>query len=1120
MNLPLLSNQQHQHYLSINSHCNSNCSNYETEEEQQPQPQQQGDDCDCDTLLVTPPPTTVSRKLLRWLAPAFIPMLRHRRRSSIAAAKAGDGEDVDIEEQSRMRIPLQEEEQEEEEQEEEGENEEEEEVEESLQDSKDESPLVIPNISSNHSRSSSGSSSSYSNNNNAESPRSSSSSSSTGSLTELLLSTTAAATSSASSSLSPETIQHLELLLEETVFGWTHLSSELLGHILPPLLAYWIASRCLQYVIVKTLVADSTNLASYLLLLMPRALGLWAGWKAFCYIRQRRIVRFRNAYGTRAYMRDAPRRAQELQATDEQWNKKASRTKRAARRAKQLYTSYQQKCYQKRLSKARDRFERRNRKLQQRRQQRYTQHHYRRIRRERRLSITRDAAAIPSVRNIPYAHGAYFGAAPFVLADPRWVSILRKLLPDVYIEISRRMFFVTSIYFNFAADQSARLIHWAENNPVVAAYGALVSARQMQEQNRIQEEGGNDDNSEEWISSSSSSSSSSVSSVEDANDNDENEEAKKLSIQRPQPSKLQQQQLQPQPQPMVIPNIEWDIFLDPRLVRRVQLAMDARDRFSNRTKTMSSSETSTTSSNDGGNEREEEDKLPFSNDNEDICISGSGHSVHGINDDCLNERGGGPEHFLQNVSQKEKINKDEENEKILRYLDAELTKRAQDLTDHLLIAHGNLSQLAVEQIPANRWFSLKDWNYARVQSTRFTLGGGMYLRQWMAIFSEAFRLGSLDDEDYYCEQDDSDFLDNNDDNNQHNSSSGYTSERMEAGDEYNGLLPHDQQEGGIGDEINSSEVCLDTTLTESLKPIQRITQSEKPIGVVLDLKSRHVPKRVLSLVIETLQLAGIRVVGIGSFEIEDIRGVCNNITTTSSRTETLTSSTMLGGEDEPEGSDSNKDNDNKMDGATKEIFFVHSAGDLQAACEGGRVQPGDHVFFNGGSLIRDSARVSIGTTCFRVFREVTHLLNLAQDGRFDPWSIQEGYRIHPFGFGFIGNYNNSIGERHSIKRDEDHAPILSLSTKMGVTLADYKRRYKFSVGFYVQEFCIDETAATLLIELVNNNPALYDLGLAWGGVNGMTVQGIQPGRFTATDGFWNQRRLGLNWRERLNWMEM
>lgn len=38
------------------------------------------------------------------------------------------------------------------------------------------------------------------------------------------------------------------------------------------------------------------------------------------------------------------------------------------------------------------------------------------------------------------------------------------------------------------------------------------------------------------------------------------------------------------------------------------------------------------------------------------------------------------------------------------------------------------------------------------------------------------------------------------------------------------------------------------------------------------------------------------------------------------------------------------------------------------------------------------------------------------------------------------------------------------------------------------------------MKYVNSNLHVYDLGLSWGGINGLTVKGIQPGRFTATDG--------------------
>eukprot|EP00519_Triparma_laevis_P013969 CAMPEP_0182493850 /NCGR_PEP_ID=MMETSP1321-20130603/2745_1 /TAXON_ID=91990 /ORGANISM="Bolidomonas sp., Strain RCC1657" /LENGTH=477 /DNA_ID=CAMNT_0024696729 /DNA_START=75 /DNA_END=1505 /DNA_ORIENTATION=+ len=82
--------------------------------------------------------------------------------------------------------------------------------------------------------------------------------------------------------------------------------------------------------------------------------------------------------------------------------------------------------------------------------------------RRRALSTTEDSIEIPRPNIIPYSHGGYFGAAPFMLSDVQWITILRILQPDVFVEVARRIF-----------APSNYLIHWAENNPVCCAYGVL-----------------------------------------------------------------------------------------------------------------------------------------------------------------------------------------------------------------------------------------------------------------------------------------------------------------------------------------------------------------------------------------------------------------------------------------------------------------------------------------------------------------------------------------------------------------------------------------------------------------------------------------------------------------------
>ena len=60
------------------------------------------------------------------------------------------------------------------------------------------------------------------------------------------------------------------------------------------------------------------------------------------------------------------------------------------------------------------------------------------------------------IRNVPYVHGGFFGAAPFMLTNPHWIAILRILMPDVYVEISRRAAYAPAPKWNLVE----RCLHW------------------------------------------------------------------------------------------------------------------------------------------------------------------------------------------------------------------------------------------------------------------------------------------------------------------------------------------------------------------------------------------------------------------------------------------------------------------------------------------------------------------------------------------------------------------------------------------------------------------------------------------------------------------------------------
>lgn len=708
----------------------------------------------------------------------------------------------------------------------------------------------------------------------------------------------------------------IKLALEDKVFGWTHLTSSVIGHILFTSGAYWLTFQFVTITMNRiSMKISMSDWAPW----VRSFLCLWAAVATFRMVRRRRHVWFRSAYGSKSYLQDAERRRQQvaeidrttalgryvqsfkhrrvmskLKKAETQFAKKHRRTQseKLKLRANSLQTISTDGTNSMLLSPNSERqllLERIDSDAdygssgsdedteatslmspssspisspltkQHRRPSFNTKPTY------RMHSIGHDEVLMEeSIRVMPYAHGGFFGAAPFLLSNPHWISLLRHLMPDVYVEISRRV----------AVNPPSRLIHWAENNPVVAAYGAAHALEQNSSGRGL--DGSADPH---------------------------------------------------------IPNLEWDVFLDPALVRRVQLVLDQHVEF----------------------ERQ------------------------------------------KSASNRSK----EQSEVIEAYYKKELERRSKQLVDKMLIAHGNILHLAVEQLGV--W---KAFNYSRVKRTRRTLGGGIYARQWMAVFAEALKLGVSHDID------DADI-------------SSPSKPKSHSSKKISSLS------------ALTESACPDTTMEESVRLLERITASKQPLGLVLDIKSRHIPHHIWAIVVDTLRTAGIRVEGVASFCIDEIRDL--------SRFSTI--------------------------GPIPSMIFCHSAGDLQRACHEGKINNGDMVFFNAGCLL-DSNLPS----------GVTELL-----ASFDPRIVKDSYRVEPCGL--------PRGHPQNVRS----------------CLQDYKDCYNLSIGVYCQEFSIDETACQTLVKLVNQHSSLYDLGFSWGGINGITIKGIAPGRFTKTDGYWNQRHIGQFW---------
>lgn len=660
-------------------------------------------------------------------------------------------------------------------------------------------------------------------------------------------------------------------------------------------------------------------------------------------------------------------------------------------------------------------------------------------------SVSHDQMPFASgeIKNVPYVHGGFFGAAPFMLTNPFWIKILRLLMPDVYVEIARRASYAPA----------PKLIHWAENNPVVAAYG---TAHEVEFTGKV-------------------------------------------------------------------PTLEWDVFLDPYLVRRVEIVLSEKETFIKKQKDLRKKSREEKGE---SNCRVDGESSPLGSKNEDAAALASA-----------------------------------DVRLVLSYYDKEIRRRTEILVDRMLIAHGNVAQLVMEQ---TGYF--KKYNFSRVKRTRKTLGGGIFARQWVAVYAEAMSMGmggfydEDDDDDDISDsgtegsietREDLDFGGENDlvdtidrlhveTNRSPKSTSSNDREKFGTLSATNSDSPpgkivmtrnesinddDDDMSAATDDssprnrrqtsskkrprrkkklrrsQINPTSLraafCPDMSIKDSISMLKPILQCSAPLGILMDMKSRHVSKKVWALVIDYLRDAGARVEGVASFIVEEIRDISQYC-----------------------GSPVN------------EIVFIHSAGDLQHGCHTGQIKGRDRVFFNAGSLLWDYPNLYAMESMKNI---LCHRLHPC----FDEHNIKESYRLKAYARTTKNSPQQSeseaetcdestVGDGDSLDTELFARLIVANSKRKALTdpgqfayeevpdnicstIQEYKEHYQLSIGLYVQEFAIDEVAISLIVKYVNSNPHVFDLGLSWGGINGLTVKGIQPGRFTATDGLWNQRYGGMPW---------
>jgi len=281
------------------------------------------------------------------------------------------------------------------------------------------------------------------------------------------------------------------------------------------------------------------------------------------------------------------------------------------------------------------------------------------------------------------------------------------------------------------------------------------------------------------------------------------------------------------------------------------------------------------------------------------------------------------------------------------------------------------------------------------------------------------------------------------------------------------LLDEIEQENDLGDDDDYRQVkpsmcgvflCLGyddpnsakahhtkTCMAQNTAEIARLLGS--PLRVVLDMKSRRVPARVWGRLVTTLHSRGLHVEGLGSFDVDELRDIGNFISP-----------------------------------LVSQIIFFHSVGDLQRAIHANEVKHGDTVYFNAGSLIWNKPKsLASKLSCWNPDN-----LESAIDVS-DMMEYQQQPFFHPCAY----------------PHKESKERFTDMECKS--TLEDYQKKLNLNIGCYVQEFSISEQTLDAIVQHMNQYQGIYNLGLAWGGINGRTALGVHG------DGYWNQRYMGRLW---------
>jgi len=607
------------------------------------------------------------------------------------------------------------------------------------------------------------------------------------------------------------------------------------------------------------------------------------------------------------------------------------------------------------------------------------------------------SASFTKLQRIPYVHGSFAPAAPMMLQDSRWMRILRRVMPESHADAltilcQERKSSATLV------PNAVRIMKWAENNPVVAAYGIVTSKAWSKP--------------ELYSKNARPHSAKNYSRDDDANtgfrfrrSDSQNRFSRSIARALGRRSESTSQ--------CNAPVLEWDVFLDPNLVRKLEHAL----RESDEQKETGDEAASIASD-------VEVDRLVS-------CLVNRMFLAHGSTSQLVSEAFGFNRkyNFASIVEQGE-------SQRLHR------RRRPTDLPDRVDSNEFDTKKRYQRRVSSRMSFLAE----AEAESDRvvapFVPGkgqakaGGIFVERWLACFVKALQM-AIEPNDH--ESDPWILLDELEKKNELGDADD---------DEFRQVKP--PMCGvflclGYDDPNSAKAHNTKTCMAQNTAEIARLLGS--PLRVVLDLKSRRIPPRVWGRLVTTLHSRGLHVDGLGSFDVDELRDIGNFVSP-----------------------------------LVSQIIFFHSAGDLQRAIHANEVKHGDTVYFNAGSLIWNKPKsIASKLSC-------CHAADL--ESAIDV-SDMVMYKQQPF--------FHPCAYPHKESKDR----FTDMDCKS--TLEDYQKKLNLNIGCYVQEFSISEQTLDTIVQHMNKYQDIYNLGLAWGGINGRTALGVLG------DGYWNQRYMGRQW---------